>query len=311
MLYFPSPEEKLTYPEAIEAVETTFAEHCMGRVQMPPKIYVTLEKGDFRTMPAYLPASGIAGVKVVNVHPQNRAAGLPSVIALTIILDVDTGVPKAILNATALTDIRTGAAGAVATMHLAQSDARTLGLVGSGRQAMAQMKAITAVREIDEVLVWSRDIARAEMFAADNTDQNCRAAPLEEVCGSEIICTTTPSQAPLVKNEWIRPGAHINAIGADAPGKQELDPELLRRSRIFVDDYEQATHSGEINHPISEGVYDPAELAGTLGEVVCGKKRRENMDDITIFDSTGLAIQDLAVGAIVMKKGGGMELPFL
>jgi len=125
-----------------------------------------------------------------------------------------------------------------------------------------------------------------------------------------VLVTATPSTTPVIRSEWIYEGTHINAIGADAPGKEELDPALLRRAQVFVDDPAQAIHSGEINVPIRTGLYRADELAGTLGEVVIGKKQRPGADTITIFDSTGLAIQDLAIAKIAMQHGRKIELPF-
>ncbi|MFA5415338.1 MAG: ornithine cyclodeaminase family protein, partial [Methanoregula sp.] len=125
------------------------------------------------------------------------------------------------------------------------------------------------------------------------------------------LVTTTPARSPIVKSEWIHEGTHINAIGADAPGKQELDPEILRRASVYVDDPAQAIHSGEINVPIANGTFAREDIEGTLGEVVIGKKRRTSPREITVFDSTGLAIQDLAIAQIVMQRGGSIDLPFL
>ena len=139
----------------------------------------------------------------------------------------------------------------------------------------------------------------------------CLGGSIENVCDCDVLVTTTPSRTPLVRSEWIHGGTHINAIGADAPGKEELDPALLRRAQVFVDDPAQAVHSGEVNVPISQGVYRESEIAGTLGEVVIGKKRRRGNDSITIFDSTGLAIQDLAIAHIAMHHGKKTHFPFL
>jgi alanine dehydrogenase len=138
----------------------------------------------------------------------------------------------------------------------------------------------------------------------------CHAASLENACDCDVLVTTTPSRSPIIKNEWIHEGTHINAIGADAPGKEELDPALLKRGQVFVDDPAQAIHSGEVNVPITSGIYRAADIAGTLGEVVIGKKKRAGPDTITIFDSTGLAIQDLAIAKIAMQHGRKVELPF-
>jgi alanine dehydrogenase len=261
-------------------------------------------------MPAYLPSLSIAGVKIVNVHPGNPAKGLPTVMALTIILDIASGRPVAILNATRLTDLRTGAAGAVAAKYLSPKKEIVLGVIGTGRQAEAQVNAIAQELQIMEVRVWSRDPAHAESFAVRLRTPENRSMSIERVCDSDVVVTTTPSRSPLVKSEWIHEGTHINAIGADAPGKEELDPEILHRARVFVDDPAQAFHSGEVNVPIAKGLFQTWMIAGTLGEVVIGKRRRERPDEITVFDSTGLAIQDLAIAKIAMQKASSIELPF-
>ena len=233
------------------------------------------------------------------------------VMALTVILDIKTGQPTAILNATRLTDMRTGAAGAVAAKYLAPKKECVLGVIGTGRQAEAQVRATARELTLTSIRVWSRNPAHAEAFATRLNPLNAKSVSLEHACDCDVLVTTTPSRAPLVKSEWIRAGTHINAIGADAPGKEELDPAILHRARVFVDDPAQAFHSGEINVPIGKGLYQPGMIAGTLGEVVIGRQKREHPDEITIFDSTGLAIQDLAIASIAIRQSTGMDLPFL
>ena len=310
MHYYPNPAAGLDIPAVNAAIEEAFAEHGRGKVQMPPKVYITFDHGDFRTMPAYIPSLGIGGVKIVNVHPENPVTGLPTVMALTVILSPETGIPEAILNATALTDLRTGAAGAVAARHLSSRKNVTLGMVGSGRQAQAQLEAISAELAIDEIRVWSRTEKNARAFCERYGDRECTNMSLERVADCDLLVTTTPSRKPLVRDAWIRDGTHINAIGADAPGKEELDPAILSRATVFVDDPAQAVHSGEINVPIRDGIYSPERIAGTLGEVVLGKKGRTTDEEITVFDSTGLAIQDLAIAEIAMKSSNFINLQF-
>jgi alanine dehydrogenase len=310
MHYFPDADRNLDIAEINGAVESAFADHGRGLVQMPPKMYVTLPGGDFRTMPAYIPSLSIAGVKVVNVHPDNPGKGLPTVMALTIILDITTGQPTAILNATRLTNLRTGAAGAIAAKYLSPKKEVVVGLIGTGQQARAQVMAIAQELRIREVRVWSRNPVKAESFAAGLPMPECYSVPIERACDCDLLVTTTPSRSPLVKSEWIHDGTHINAIGADAKGKEELDPQILKRSTVFVDDPAQAVHSGEINVPIATGAFTQQEIAGTLGEVVIGKKHRNTPDEITVFDSTGLAIQDLAIAKIAMQYGRSIDLPF-
>jgi len=310
MWYYPDPSPGLDIREVNAAVEEAFAEHARGHVQMPPKVYITFDTGDFRTMPAYIPSLGCAGVKIVNVHPDNPRRHIPTVMALLVILDPSTGMPVAILNATGLTDLRTGASGAVAAKYLSPSRGVTLGLVGSGRQAVAQLDAIAAELDITGIRVWSRNEKHAALFCARYPEMDCRTATLEQACACDIIVTTTPAREPIIRSAWVAEGTHINAIGADAPGKQELDPELLLRGRVFVDDPVQAVHSGEINVPIGRGLFSPDQIAGTIGEVVLGRKKRESDREITIFDSTGLAIQDLAVAGIAMKNKNRVMLEF-
>lgn len=310
MKYYTGTEKGLDLNQVNRAVEAAFADHGNGRFQMPPKLYVTLPQGDFRTMPAHLPSLGIAGVKIVSVHPDNPARGLPTVMALTILLDIPTGKPEAIINTTQLTDMRTGAAGAVACKYLAPNKEIVMGLVGTGRQAQAQVAAIAQELTIREINVWSRNPVHAERFTPGVQGIDCHSTTIERACDCDVLVTTTPSREPLVMSEWVHEGTHINAIGADAPGKEELDPALLSRASVFVDDPAQAVHSGEINVPIRKGLFRKEDIAGTLGEVVIGKKGRKRQDEITIFDSTGLAIQDLAIAKIAMMHGTAIVLPF-
>lgn len=311
MQYYDHPEEGIDLSAVNTAIEEVFAAHGRGEVQMPPKLYLSFPQGDLRTMPAYIPSLDLAGVKIVNVHPGNRTVGLPTVMALLVLIDPATGYPRALLNATRLTDLRTGAAGAVAARHLAREDASVVGMVGAGKQAEAQIEALACVRTIREVKVWSRSPEHAAAFAAAYPQYHARSLPLAEVCDCDILVTTTPSTTPIIQAEWIRPGTHINAIGADAPGKQELDPALLKCAAVYVDDLAQAVHSGEVNVPISRHTFSAEEIRGTIGEVVLGKKGRTDDQEITVFDSTGLAVQDLAIAGVALRMGvHRTELPF-
>ena len=310
MRYYPAPATHLDLQAVNDVIDEAFAEHARGSIQMPPKVYIDFPTGDFRTMPAYIPSLETAGVKIVNVHPDNRDHGLPTVMALTILLDVATGYPTAILNATLLTDLRTAAAGAVAAKYLAPKKSVTLGLIGSGRQAQAQVRATALECEIEQIKVWSRDRTNAEKFCQMFPEFDCIPATARQACDCDLLVTTTPSRVPVVQDDWISSGTHINAIGADAAGKEELDPALLSRATVIVDDPAQAIHSGEINVPIRDGQFAPEQIAGILGEYVLGRKKRSSPDEITIFDSTGLAIQDLAIAKIAIENKNLTELPF-
>ncbi len=303
-----SVESILTPAAAFDAVKYAFRMHAQKNVQMPAKIYLDFPRyaGDLRAMPASIGPLGASGVKIVNSHANNHRFGLPSVMAVFILVDPKTGRPVAIMDATRFTDMRTGAAGAVAADCLARKDAAVLGLVGAGRQAAAQLIAISRVRKITLVKVCAKTDQEARDFARRMkrvTDIPVRQSSIEEACDADIISTTTPSRKPIVMDRWIKPGTHINAIGADAPGKQELEPALLRRARVFLDDRGQAVHSGEVNVGIRTRRIAMNQIQGEIGEVLTRKiKGRISGRDITVFDSTGLAVQDVAVAFALYKK---------
>ena len=297
---------------SIELVAEAFAAHGRGEAVMPPKLYLPVPDGDLRAMPALVGQA--AGVKWVNAHPRNpERYGLPSVMALIIVNDPRTGQPLAILEGGLITALRTAAAAALATRLLANPDADRLGLFGCGAQAPFQIRAVARVRELREILVHDRDPARAAALRDNLPEFPIRIAPPAEVAGAPVLITITPSTTPYLAADWVRPGTHINALGADAEGKEELDPAILQRARIFVDDWEQATHSGEVNVPLSTGLITEDQIAGTLGEVVIGRvPGRTAPEQITIFDSTGLALQDIVladyVRQVAEERGLGTRL---
>ena len=289
-------EPLCTMEMALEAVEESFRAHGEGRARMPSKVYLPLPEfgGDFRAMPALLGRS--AGVKWVNSHPDNpKKHGLPSVTGVYILSDPETAQPLAIMDATLLTAMRTGAAAGVATRFLLGRAPRSVGFVGCGVQARPLLAAHRAQWPELQILCADLVPAAAEAFAAECGG---RVVSIAEAAGADVVNTSTPSAKPVVERAWVKPGAHVNAMGADGPGKQELDGTLLHDARVFVDDVDQATHSGEVNVPLHHGEYSRLQLSGTLGEVICGKvpARPGDADSaITIFDSTGLAIQDVAL----------------
>jgi ornithine cyclodeaminase/alanine dehydrogenase len=277
----------------LAAVERAFLTHGRGEALMPAKVYLSLPQyeGDFRAMPSFL--EGAAGVKWVNAHPRNpEKHGLPTVRAVYILSDPETASPLAIMDGTLLTAWRTGAAGGVASKYLARKHPRTLGLVGCGVQARVLIDAHRALFGELELLLADVSEATARALQAE---KGGRVVSVQEASGADIVCTATPARAPVVQREWVRAGAHLNAMGADAPGKQELDPRLLLEGKVVIDDAEQALHSGEVNVPLHDGQLKSEQLWGTLGEVVAGRKPGRTGEEITIFDSTGLAVQDLAL----------------
>lgn len=304
-------ESVLDMKSALPVVEEAFRRHGLGETVMPPKIYLDIEKheGDFRAMPGYIQGEeDMAGLKWVNVHPHNLERGLPTVMAVLIFSDPSTGYPLAVMDATHITRIRTGAAGGVAVKYLARPDSRIIGMVGCGVQAESQLQAaLESLADVERILVYDLREASSQAFATRMTAPGLRveaARSLEEcVAAADVLITTTPSRRPLVKAQWVKRGAHINAIGADAAGKQELEAKVLKDAVIVVDEWTQASHSGEINVPFSQGLVTREDVRATLGEIVAGQRRgRETQDDVTVFDSTGLAIQDIATAGYVYKR---------
>jgi len=302
-------EKLVDIRQALKLVEKVFRAHAKGLVQMPAKVYIHLDKyhGDFRAMPAYIEGMEASGIKWVNVHPENKRYGLPSIMAVIILSDPRTGFPLAIMDGTLITNLRTGAAGGIAAKYLANKGSRRVSLVGCGKQAQAQLIALNEVFKLKSVLVYDRVESKAIGFIKKMGHLGLKIKRCSNIkgCvqGADIVVTTTPSRKPIIKSDWITKGTHINAIGADAKGKEELDPAILKRARIIVDDRTQAIHSGEINVPLSREIMDESDICATLGEVITGnKKGRIGKNDITVFDSTGLAIQDIAVANFIYKE---------
>ena len=301
----------LTMDDALQAVEEALREKGSNRVQMPSKTYIFFKKyeGDFRTMPSYLEGPDIAGVKVVNVHPNNpKTYNAPSIMATILLIDPKTGAIFAIMGGTTITAMRTGAISGLATKYLARKESTTLAMVGAGTQARTQLSAISKILNLRTVCVYDKNDEAMKGFIEEAEGRypfNITASNSVEKCvtDADVISTITPVTAPIIKDAWISPGTHINAIGADAPGKQELDPEILQRATIVVDDLDQAAHSGEINVPLTTGAITMKDIHGELCEIIVGKKTgRTSKDEITVFDSTGLSLLDIATAQMVYKR---------
>jgi alanine dehydrogenase len=310
--------------EVIESVETAYSVHADRKVQMPAKKYLFFKKyhGDLRIMPCFIKSMDEAGVKCVNVHPNNPLEhDLPTVMGVIELFDPETGFPISVMDGTWITNMRTGAAAGVGTKYLARKDSTKLGIIGAGKQAFTQLMALKEVMNIESAKVFCRTCSSRENFAKLANEKfglNVKAVATaqEAVKNVDVIVTVTPANKPILKSEWISEGTHINAMGADAPGKQELESELLEKSRIFIDCWEQARHSGEINVPVAEGLITREDIDAKIGDVIIGKSNgRVSDEDITIFDSTGLAVQDVVTAWKVYEKalemGIGSNINFL
>ncbi len=301
----------LTYPLSLKTVEAAFKAFGQGKAFQPPKSYLTFKDGDLRSMPAYINAPGmnIAGIKSVNVHPDNhKKFGLPTVMATILLTDPANGFNIAVLDGTHITNMRTGASGGVATKYLSRKNSKVMTLIGAGAQAYTQLHHIMLTRKLKEVRVHARSENSMNKFCQEMSKEypevTFRPEPDgKKACrGADIITTTTPARKPVIKKSWIDPGTHINGIGADAAGKQELQTALTKSCKIVVDEWQQASHSGEINIPVSRKKLKKQDIHAELGEIVAGKKKgRTSDDEITLFDSTGLAIQDVSTAYVVYQ----------
>ncbi|PSP26076.1 ornithine cyclodeaminase family protein [Halobacteriales archaeon QH_10_67_22] len=299
--------------EVVAAVEAAFAADAAGDSRMPAKSYVDLPQynGDFRSMPVYVDAGEFEGaaVKWVNVHPDNPADhDLPTVMGTLVYSDPETAFPLAVMDGTNLTRLRTGAAAAVATKYLAVEDARSMGVVGAGVQSYTQLEAVSRVRPIEEVVVADRNDEKVAAFVDRFGERfEVRGGSIGAAGACDVLSTVTPVEDPIVHS--VGEHTHVNAIGADAAGKHEVADAILQDAKIVIDDYEQCTHSGEINVPWAAGVLDDDDIHAELGQVVVGEREgRTPADEVTVFDSTGLAIQDVAAAHVVYERASDAGL---
>ena len=303
-------ERLIDMKTAIRVVREAFKAMARGHTVMPPKIYLPLPRhSDFRAMPAYLAHPPACGVKWVNVHPANPRRDLPTVMAIIVLNDPATGVPLAVMDGLLITKLRTAAAAAVAAQALARRNSHRVGVVGCGAQADAQLFALAEVFRIRHVKVWGRVAREAELFCRRMRRRlpGIRYQPCASLARCvqdvDLVVTVTPSRRPLVKRAWIADGTHLNAIGADAPGKQELDWRILRDAMVVVDEREQAIHGGELNVPIQRGQYSSRQIHAALGDILIGRRPgRRTPAELTVFDSTGLAIHDVALGHEIVRR---------
>ena len=299
-------EAAISPARAVEAVRDAFVAYARGEWSMPPKVYVpAYPAGDFRAMPAL--GGGHALLKWVTSFPGNPARGLPTVTGLVLLSDASTGQLRAALDAAAVTALRTGAAAVLAAEVLGRRDARTAAVVGAGVNGEATAK--TFVARGREVAIWDLDRGRARAVAEGLGARV--AGSQEEALAADLVVTVTPGHEVLLSEGSLKPGQHVSLMGADGPGKAEIAVAELTRTRIFCDDWEQASHNGELVHAVDAGAIareDVTQLGDVLGEATPG---RLSEADITTFDSTGLAIQDLAIALAAMESADELSLPML
>ena len=307
----------LPMPKAIDAMRHAYSQFSAGMVLAPPRQHLSTGKGVTLIMPAYLPkrnenvkqsrimpTQAQFGIKVVSVYDDNPNLDLPRITATVLVLDPTTGSPKAFMDGTSLTAIRTGAGGGVAADMLARQDAKTVGLFGAGVQARAQLQAVMVVRDIASVNLISRTEASAQQLATeisawtDAPEVNVVSTPQAVVQNADIVLCATTSATPLFDGNTLRPGTHITAVGTFVPEKREVDTTTIRRAhRIVVDSREAClAEAGDLIIPKTE-------IDAEIGEIINGDKQgRQSDDEITFFKSVGVAVQDAVAGAAVLAE---------
>jgi ornithine cyclodeaminase len=298
---------------AVDAMRGAFRADGDGRAHVPAVINldVPAHRGEFHVKTARIDGVPHIAVKIASGFYDNPSKGLPSGSGLMAVFDATTGMPVALLLDNGfLTDVRTGAAGAVAADVLAPKTIRTAGVIGSGQQARHQMHCLRCVRDFREIVAWSPTRARLDAYCAEmraaGFDARAAASPREVCFEADVLITATPSREPLVLAEWLHPGQHVTALGSDSPGKQELDAACLARADVLVvDRVTQCAAFGELRHALDAGLFRADRVHAELGEIVAGMKPgRTSAEQITIADLTGVGFQDTAIASTAITLIG-------
>ncbi|MEK3942014.1 ornithine cyclodeaminase family protein [Paenibacillus sp. FSL H3-0310] len=314
--------ELLAMESCISVMESVLKALSAGQAVQSLRQVLPLQKSNLLgLMPGYLQHEEVAGAKIISVFPSNHGSGLPSHQGLVTLFDSSTGVLKAIVDGQKITAIRTAAVSAAATRYLAREDAEILALLGTGEQAKSHLEAMLRVRPIREVKVWSRTLAKAQDFQMEMSQKYDVQIIVAEtvqaaVSVADIICTVTASTEPVLKGEWLKPGVHINAVGACRPNDRELDSETVQLAKLYVDRLESAQNeSGDYLIPLNEGKITADHIVGEIGELISGTiEGRRSAADITLFKGLGLAIEDLAAANFIYNEAvrlhKGTEIAF-
>ena len=313
-------QKALSMRECIELMKAAFTQVSMGQAAVPLRTQIPMLSNEGVTlfMPAYLAQSGDLGAKIVSVFPHNPERSFPTVHAVVIVIDSTTGVPVALMDGTYLTALRTGAASGAATDLLARKDARVVAIFGAGIQGRTQLEAVCTIRPITRALIF--DI-NPEQVASYVDEMKRRGAPIpgdiriahspdEAVHQADVICTATTSTRPVFNGRKLRPGTHINAVGAYTPQMQEVDAEAVRRAKVVIDSRQASlAEAGDLIIPLKQGVITEEHIHAEIGEIVAGlKPGRESDDEITYFKSVGVAAQDVAAARRVLNRAAELKL---
>jgi alanine dehydrogenase len=297
--------------DLIDVMESAVAAFSAGRVKQPVRTVLETPGGFYGTMPAYMESPAAMGAKLVTVYHDNARKGLPSHLATIILLDPATGALVATMDGRFITEARTAAVSAVAARYLALPDAHKLAIIGSGVQARSHLEALSLVRKLSDIRCWSPTVAHARKFVGDS-----RGVPLRHVEsaqaaveGADIIVLVTASPTPVISDAWVKPGACVISVGACRPNQREMDPALLSRARLIVDSRAAALQeSGDIVMGIQEGRFGKDHIAAELGEVAANPSLgRTTNDEIIVFKSLGMAVEDVAAADLAYRRATEME----
>lgn len=304
--------------DSLAAVEAGFTAMARGLAEVPPPMGIPVPErgGEVHVKSAYIRGLRGFAVKIATGFWRNAERGLPASSGMMILLDAETGFPLALLLDNGyLTDVRTALAGAIAAKHLARSEVRAAGVVGTGVQARMQMEALQLVRPFERVLVWGRNPQSAQAYATEMTaklgvEVAAAASVADVVRQCDVVVTTTPAREPLLTAADLHPGLHITAMGSDGPGKQELDPQVLARADLLVCDRKsQCAHLGELQHALAAGLLNEASPVTELGEIAAGSRPGRTSDaQITVCDLTGVGVQDTAIAMLAYDRAVARKL---
>jgi len=309
--------QALPMNDAIDAMRRAFGQFSADEVEQPWRSRLETDRGTVLLMPAFLKQSRELALKFVSEWGNNSTGGLPATVSMAVVLDPDTGQPVALINGQMLTRLRTGAGGGLAADLLARPDAAVVTVFGAGVQARSQLEAVCSVRRIKEVRIFGMTPSSVEAFVKEirawpNAPHTVLIAGSrnEAVQGADIVITATTAATPVFDGRYLSPGTHVNAIGSGRPDRQEVDGETVRRARIVVDSLSIClVDSGDLLVPLSKNIISKADIYGEIGQIVNGEKLgRQSPDEITMFESVGLAVQDAAAAAQILRAAAAQGL---
>ncbi len=310
-------EGNFSMSDFIPVVEEGFREFARGRVTIPPKVVFEVRSGAMACIPAYAAGSDALTIKIGNHRDDNPAQGLPYISGAQVFLyDSETGLPLSLMDGTSITALRTGAMGGVAAKYLARPDSRVVGIIGAGVQGRSNLAALDQLFDIRTAYVAERCDETRNRYIREMSERlglDIKPATIEEAARkSDILACVTGTSTPLVKAQWLHPGMHITTIGSDGPEKQEVETEVLKRSRIFLDWFDQCEYLGDISQPLQRGDLSREDIAGELGHVILGQiEGRQSGDQITLFDASGPGFLDSVSAKMIyraaLEKGLGTK----